>query len=370
MTTPFLDKHMAVRMKDCIVVFNSSINIHEIWTYNLWTEQWNGPIPHGVERPSTRHMCGVAIGPVIYVFGGGFASSNLWKLSQSTDGSFLWNKIHTQNSQKPSPRENHSGWEYADKMWIFGGYGVPPVGYLNNHGQFEEHGCGTNNQLFSYDPSKESWTNMECFGDIPSPRDSASTAIIRDKVWLYGGFASLDLKFDLCELDLNSLTWTHIHTRMPSPQICGCESSLNWLQDNLLVLHDRSSTWILDVESYEWRPHHEIARCSCLSNYTCTPGVNSDVIILVGGHKGKECDAHVYSVSLEPKSLEQLAMRIIHQYKNDLPWTRLPLSLRRKLTGALWVKLWLLIHLCNTAHNKPFIISKKSSCTWNNLLLD
>ena len=91
-------------------------------------------------------------------------------------------------------------------------------------------------------------------------------------------------------------------------------------------------TRILDVESYKWRPHDDVRTCYCLrdsmTHYSGTAGINNDVIILVGDRTHMECNKHIFSVTLEPKpkTLQQLAMRIIHQYRTDLLWETLPPS--------------------------------------------
>ena len=48
-----------------------------------------------------------------------------------------------------------------------------------------------NNQLCCYDSSFQTFKSTECSGDVPSPRHSASTAVMKDKVWLYGGITNL-----------------------------------------------------------------------------------------------------------------------------------------------------------------------------------
>ena len=155
--------------------------------------------------------CAVALGPVIYMFGGTCYSSDLWKVTKCMGGSFHWNKISMEDHQMPSPRFNPCGWDYREKMWIFGGYGKSLVGFLNNHGDFkeDEKDWGLNNQLFSFDPSVRTWKSMKCFGDVPSPPDPASATAIKDKCWLYGGY-SFDWENDLYEPNMNSLAWTHI----------------------------------------------------------------------------------------------------------------------------------------------------------------
>ena len=333
-----LVNHVAVRMKDYIAVFVSEKQTghkHEYWTYNLWTEQWKKcPIKQDVWFSNTQRMCGVAIQSVIYMFGGHF-SSNLWKLTQSTDGSFEWNKILMEKHKMPSPRSGHCGWEHGDKMWIFGGYGLSPDGYINDHGDFH---LMNNNQLFSYDPLMQIWKNIECYGDVPSPRESASAATINDKVWLHGGHTGVGWENKLYELSMNSFSWTHICIEIPRPLVSG-KSALASLSDNHLVIHlhggshQGRSIWIFDVESYQLRQSPGDVKCYQQQfPSTGTRGLNRDAIILGGHHIPKFTS--VFTVMLEPKRLQQLAMRIIHQHKKDLHWKSLPPQLIRKVFGT------------------------------------
>ena len=344
----FHDGHVTVRMRDCIVILSSrrptliGSRLHQTWTYNLWTEQWRRHITEDDSQlPQVPPMCGVAIDSAIYMFGGGIVSSNLWKLTPNTDGSFDWNMVCMENHAMPSPRWGHSCWEYGNKMWIFGGYGQSPVSYLNDHGDFAGPGdLGMNNQLFSYNPFMQTFTNMECSGEVPSPRAHTSSAVIKHKAWLY------ELKWgqdhELYELNMQCLTWTHIHTSIPKPQvltepmaICATASLLTPVTTNQLLLHghsrDGKDTWIFDVESYQWREFKTFETCSC-TTYLCSgaSGLNSGAIVFVA-HTDMGCNKSIFSLMLEPKSLQQLAMRIIHQNKTSLPWTCLPPPLRRKL---------------------------------------
>ena len=169
MTMPsneFMRSHVAVRWKDSIVVL--STKRRRIWIYNLWTEQWKKhQLSRGKWLPVDEDQRGVEIQSDIYMFGG--FSYPLWKLAMHKGESVAWNKIEIKfYSKTPSQREGHSVWKHNDKMWIFGGYGMPPVGHLNDHGEFVScysggvNGVdfGHNNQLLSYDPCIETWTNV------------------------------------------------------------------------------------------------------------------------------------------------------------------------------------------------------------------
>ena len=361
--TECLNNHVAVRMKDCIVVVSSSSNFHEIWKYNLWMERWQYcSITKPTQLPSTKGQYGVAIGSVIYLLSSGISSegdlsrnrlrqckSMLCKLTETGDNSFEWNTIDIENRTKmPSPRYGYCCWKHGNKMWIFGGEGESPADYLNDYGDFLADGwdswflgwdSGWNNQLLCFNPSTQTWINLACSGDVPSPRSYAAAAVMQDKMWLYGGFSRGRIIDDLHELNMHSFEWTQIGKITP---ICRAFSpSLTQITSTKLVLYSRSfktkSLRIFDVESYSWRPLTRSAtmrRCRCEHHSTITTGLNSDAILL-GAHIGS-CTKPIFSVMLEPKSLQHLALRTIYEHRYVLPWRNsLPPSLKRNMMGTL-----------------------------------
>ena len=189
-----------------------------------------------------REACGVLNGEDIYTFGGQsvspapkahfkvFATNELWKLNQNTNDNFKWTRILVKDKRKtPSSRMGHSGWEYDGKVWTFGGWGPSVKGYLNYHGRFSSI-TKHNNQLLNFNPENNKWTNIKCFGTVPSPRSSHATTALENKVWLYGG-TDFGTQFeDLYELDMRSLTWRLIQTTTPKPA-SRYDSSLNVTRD-------------------------------------------------------------------------------------------------------------------------------------------
>ena len=142
----------------------------------------------------------------------------LWTLSRTSDGSFAWDEIVTRsNTDAPSPRGSHTGWEHSGNLWIFGGFGLSLVDYLNNYGDFDAR-TGCNNQLLCFNPSCNEWTNPECTGCVPSPPVACASAIMRHKVWLYGGISRSRAVDELLQLNMHSLTWTEIKIYEPKPQ--------------------------------------------------------------------------------------------------------------------------------------------------------
>ena len=243
----------------------------------------------------------------------------------------------------------HTGWKYAGKLWIFGGFGASSEGYLNDNGHIK--GSLLNNQLLCFDPNIENWTNPQCFGSIPTPRAFHASAIINDKVWLLGGIShARDCTGKMFELKMNSLTWSQIQTPQLYPK-AHVRCTLTAAADDKLILHGgcirdhtgtimSGDTWIMDLTSYSWREftsRQDHAR----ELHTGSTGLNNSVII-IGGSKSRLDTHHVYStifyVMLEPKSLQQMAMQAILKHQNELPLNCLPWKLLSLLDVSVKVQ--------------------------------
>ena len=327
--------------------------IDVIWMYNLYTEEWKKNIIPTKERaPHARHRTHAeVIESVIYMFGGSKGrfskdvTNEMWTLTRNSDGSFAWDEIvTTRNTDAPSPRESHTGWEYSGNLWIFGGYGPSPVGYLNECGDFDAT-TGCNNQLLCFNPLCNEWTNPKCTGSVPSSRCGCASAIWKHKAWLYGGYISWYNGTDeLLELNMHSLTWTQIQIHEPKPQaLCCC--TLTMISDSTLVLHGgaqlltngvfhnyktSSDTWILDLSTQTWRQYISTTDHSRACHKGMT-GLNGCVIITGGGKDPRESHddyTTTFHVMLAAKSLQELAMQSVFKHKNVLPWKFLPQKLQ------------------------------------------
>ena len=320
------------------------MRLNVIWVYNLYTEQWKKlTIPQGSTLPAKRYrVCAVAIRSDVYMFGGYVDtegdSNALWKLAMEPQGSFVWSTIVMTDEKTPSPRSGHTGWEYAEKLWTFGGWGKSPAGFLNDFGgfSFNLHNCYINNQLLCFGPSNEEWTNPQCYGMIPEPCDLHAATVRQEKVWLYGGANFMQYFKSLHELNMHSCTWTLINTQKIQPQECS-SCTLSTISDDKLILHGGirlSDTWIVDLETKMWKKY-AAATDTCRSYYTGSQGINNSVIIIGGLDESQYqsmCSIifHV-PVLTKPKSLQQLAMQKIYKHNTVLPWKYLP----RKLTALL-----------------------------------
>ena len=360
------ENYLAVRLKNLIIVLSQtfsfqirlitsegkffSMDHYTIWIYCLWTEQWKKySIPKQRKRPfiDVHGRTSVVVGSDVYIFGGHDQTTMFCKLIRHANGSFDFSIIHNENQTKiPSPRMFHCSWEHGEKMWVFGGYGPSPVDYLNDHGDFiqKSRSKGNNNQLLSYYPSTNTWTNVECSGEVPSPRRRASTASIQDNVWLYGGSTEKNRYCNnLYELNMHSFKWTKIETTMLRPGGSN-RASLTPISSSHLVLYggihedwrnkNLTKPWIFDVQSHTWR-QHPAAQTHRRWNHEGIIGLNSSVIILGGEMKPCKGALHhqenTFYVMLEPKSLQQLVIQMLYNHRSTLSLENLPNKLTCKI---------------------------------------
>ena len=343
--------HMAVCVKGNILVFGGKdlkevcLSCHVIWMFNVYTERWSKHVIPESE-PAPRHSidaCAVAISDDVYVFGGLSTScwthtNALWTLKRTSETCYVWSEVPTVDNRKaPLPRRGHIGWEYAGHLWVFGGSGPLSGGHLNDCGEYYYYfptNHGWNNQLLSFYPSSQEWTNPKSSGAIPSPRTQCAVTIVNHNVWLYGG-SNETLFEELYKLNMPSLIWTQIQTVSPKPSMCyAC--TLSGTSETNLVLHEGvganmesstvKSTWILDIPSQTWK-HYKSKSDHTRKYHTSVVGVNSCVVI-IGGQKNHNHSYEDYSISflimLEPRSLQQLAMQMILKHRVELPWQHLP----------------------------------------------
>ena len=360
--------HVAVQLEHYILVFGGTWRkdtilqepLHDIWIYNLYTEQWRKQVitDRKAIRPGTANASATVIESDVYMFGGyvvkneeTLTNNSLWKLTRTPTGCFTWDELKSKSrKESPSPRSYHSAWQYANKLWIFGGSGpalINPSNYLNNYGDYSRHNVENNtenNQILCFDPSCQEWTNPRSFGDIPGPRSRHGTASIKHKVWLFGGANILDNNKqldELYELDMHSLTWTMIEKYCEVKPYYRNFCTLTSITENQLVMHhgrskmdamSKSYTWILDLSMMSWKEYLPAVDKDDGPRvyHTCTQGLNRSVMIIGGisGYYQPQPWKNVH-MALEAKSLKQRAIRTIWQHKNALPWREtLPKKLR------------------------------------------
>ena len=367
---PEFSDHMTVIQQGIAYVFGGYITRYNglvlqspdgIWTYNLYTEEWKNEKAKAdnatirILRETLVGCCAVSIDTDIYVFGvTKDKMATVWKLSRDEKGSLSWVPVEVPVNESPSERHRMTGWEFEKSLYIFGGYGLPPVDVSDLNGIFRPSQSyigtlyGTNNQLLCFDPSCEEWSTKKSDGAVPSPRFHHSTTINGNTVWLYGGMSDYNGQHlnDLYQLNMetstDAFTWTQIEIE-PLPIML--RASMTAIASNKLAIHDygkdlfsdneRAVTWILDLTTMSWREYVSTTDHYRVRHASVT-GL-SDSVIIIGGDHGKKRRSHsstcTFCIKLQTKSLEQLAARAVYEHHTTLSWKVLPEILICKIMG-------------------------------------
>lgn len=154
------------------------------------------------------------LGSKIYIFGGqveGYFFNDLvaFDLNALQQATNRW-EILIQNTidggpphgQIPPARTNHTMVTWGDKLFLFGG----------------TDGVNWFNDVWSYSPHTNSWTQLECIGYIPSPREGHAAALVGDVMYIFGGRTEegTDLG-DLAAFRISSRRWYTFQNMGPSP---------------------------------------------------------------------------------------------------------------------------------------------------------
>ena len=87
----------------------------------------------------------------------------------------------------PAPRTGHACVTYQDRIIVY----VPHSICINPYSRFHSFG-GTDgqyhyNDTWSYDTNTRTWTELQCIGFIPSPREGHAAAVVDDVIYVFGG---------------------------------------------------------------------------------------------------------------------------------------------------------------------------------------
>jgi len=106
------------------------------------------------------------------------------------------------HGQIPPARTNHTMITWGDKLYLFGG----------------TDGVHWYNDVWSYSPQTNSWTQNECIGYIPSPREGHAAALVGDVMYIFGGRTEegTDLG-DLAAFRITTRRWYTFQNMGPSP---------------------------------------------------------------------------------------------------------------------------------------------------------
>ncbi|GKT62457.1 putative cell polarity protein [Colletotrichum tofieldiae] len=213
--------HASLLVGNAFIVYGGDTKVDEmdvldetLYLLNTSTRQWSRALPAGT-RPSGRYGHSLNIlGSKIYIFGGqieGYFMNDLaaFDLNQLQMPNNRWEML-IQNTDSggpavgkiPAARTNHSVVTFNDKMYLFGG--------TNGYQWF--------NDVWSYDPATNEWTQLDCIGYIPVPREGHAASIVDDVMYIFGGRTEegVDLG-DLAAFRITSRRWYTFQNMGPSP---------------------------------------------------------------------------------------------------------------------------------------------------------
>ncbi|ESO90158.1 hypothetical protein LOTGIDRAFT_218243 [Lottia gigantea] len=334
----------------------------DIWVYNLELETWKlhksrGEVPNGMSG-----SCSCVYDEFLYVIAGHSYEGNVNTVHKLNLKTLTWSKL-TVLGEALSPRDKATCWCYDNKIYVFGGFGVPLNHYIHDHGNFEFdptlqmrdrgslHNRGWNNQVVVFDIKDETWSNPKCKGVLPQPRAAHATARIGDNVYLFGGRYLYDRLNDLHCLNLKTLTWSgelNISSNIP---VGRSWHTLTSVSEKLLFLYGGytqnqvplSDAWVLDVISLQWTQLNVPINRPRLWHSACVS--QEEDIVIFGGCASNILDqrqmtAHTNDIicfRVSPKSLQRLCFEAVFSMKDKTQssWEFLPYNIRNMLNDKL-----------------------------------
>ncbi|KAK4555360.1 Negative regulator of mitotic exit [Recurvomyces mirabilis] len=213
--------HASLLVGNAFIVFGGDTKMDDgdqlddtLYLLNTSTKQWSRALPAGPRPPGRYGHTLNILGSKIYIFGGqveGYFFNDLvaFDLNALQQATNRW-EILIQNTidggpphgQIPPARTNHSMISWNDKLYLFGG----------------TDGVNWYNDVWSYSPHTNSWTQLDCIGYIPSPREGHAAALVGDVMYIFGGRTEEgnDLG-DLAAFRITSRRWYTFQNMGPSP---------------------------------------------------------------------------------------------------------------------------------------------------------
>ncbi|KAJ8702368.1 hypothetical protein PTI98_001088 [Pleurotus ostreatus] len=177
-----------------------------LYLLNLVSREWTRVTVHG-PAPVGRYGHAVAmIGSKFFVFGGQVDRdflNDLWAFDlNSLRTKATWELFDPVTADRPAPRTGHVCVTHGDRILIFGG----------TDGQYHY------NDTWAFDMNTRTWSELQCIGFIPSPREGHAAALVDDVMYVFGG-RGVDGKDlgDLAAFKITNQRWYMFQNMGPSP---------------------------------------------------------------------------------------------------------------------------------------------------------
>lgn len=176
------------------------------------TKAWSRASPAGPKPPGRYGHTLNILGSKLYIFGGqveGYFFNDLvaFDLNSLQSPGNRWEIMIPDRGANgrvavPPPRTNHSVVTWQDKLYLFGG----------------TDGNSWFNDVWTYDPSTNAWSELDCIGYIPTAREGHAAALVNDTMYIFGGRIQdgTDLG-DLAAFRISTRRWYMFQNMGPSP---------------------------------------------------------------------------------------------------------------------------------------------------------
>ncbi|CAL1695132.1 unnamed protein product [Somion occarium] len=178
-----------------------------LYLLNLGTREWTRVPVYGPSPVGRYGHAVTMVGSKFYMFAGqvdGEFMNDIWAFDLNTLRSrAAWEFIEpAEGSPKPAPRTGHVCVTYGEKIILFGGTDC----------QYHY------NDTWVFDTITRTWSELNCIGFIPSPREGHAAALVDDVMYVFGG-RGLDGKDlgDLGAFKLSNQRWYMFQKMGPAP---------------------------------------------------------------------------------------------------------------------------------------------------------
>ncbi|CAO2657683.1 Nn.00g038090.m01.CDS01 [Neocucurbitaria sp. VM-36] len=264
--------HASLLVGNAFIVFGGDTKLADnddlddtLYLLNTSTKHWSRALPQG-PRPTGRygHTLNI-LGSKIYIFGGqveGFFFNDLvaFDLNSLQSSASRWEVLLPNSKEQTSPqgrsppaRTNHSVVTWNDKLYLFGG----------------TDGITWFNDVWTYEPRSNAWTELDCIGYIPVAREGHSAALVNDTMYIFGGRTQegVDLG-DLAAFRISSRRWYMFQNMGHSPS-ARSGHSMTAFGKHIVVLagepsssvsdrNELSLSYILDTSKIRYPPNESV----------------------------------------------------------------------------------------------------------------
>eukprot|EP01112_Ceratiomyxa_fruticulosa_P022107 TRINITY_DN8008_c0_g1_i1.p1 TRINITY_DN8008_c0_g1~~TRINITY_DN8008_c0_g1_i1.p1 ORF type:complete len:457 (-),score=49.18 TRINITY_DN8008_c0_g1_i1:345-1715(-) len=197
-----------------------------------------------------------------------------------------WNHVSIKGSVVPLERHGHTTCSYNNKVILFGG---------------TPDGSSGLSDLHIFDVDTNQWSVPEVRGNLPSGRYRHSAVVIKNCMYVFGGYRSKCLD-DLHILDLHTMTWFQPEVRGNLPSARSSHSVVVYGKKMVLFGgsgHKYSNdVYTFDTETYTWEKEGTTGTIPSerWCHTACAFGKNMYVL---GGSNDKRKDNKVYILNME-----------------------------------------------------------------------